>query len=198
MFRSFFVQAGRLGAVTVATNMAGRGTDILLGGSSKGIAKVLAKHMMLVKLGLAEGPSPETILAYDQEVARQLQEEEEEAKALIRDTSDDVSTSTITSSSTSEGDSSSGGEMAMETDQDVLSLPSAGALAKHLGLWMPTRLSAKTELALKRAVVSCLDLLEESSSAAAGGAQPVATPAAPAGSLGQGASFYCKPSNASY
>ena len=52
--------------MTVATNMAGRGTDILLGGSSKGIAKVLAKHMMLVKLGLAEGPSPETILAYDQ------------------------------------------------------------------------------------------------------------------------------------
>ena len=26
-------QAGRLGAVTVATNMAGRGTDILLGGN---------------------------------------------------------------------------------------------------------------------------------------------------------------------
>jgi len=33
-------QAGRLGAVTVATNMAGRGTDILLGGSAKGITKV--------------------------------------------------------------------------------------------------------------------------------------------------------------
>ena len=119
-------------------------------------------------------------------MARQLQEEEEEAKALIRDTADDVSTSAITSSSTSEGESSSGGEMAVETDQDVLSLPSAGALAKHLGLWMPTRLSVKTELALKRAVVSCLDLLEESTAAAAGGAQPVATPAAPAGSLGQG------------
>ena len=27
-------QAGRLGAVTVATNMAGRGTDIILGGAS--------------------------------------------------------------------------------------------------------------------------------------------------------------------
>ena len=26
-------QAGRLGAVTIATNMAGRGTDILLGGN---------------------------------------------------------------------------------------------------------------------------------------------------------------------
>ena len=38
-------QAGRLGAVTVATNMAGRGTDILLGGSSKGIAKVLTYHI---------------------------------------------------------------------------------------------------------------------------------------------------------
>ena len=31
-------QAGRLGAVTVATNMAGRGVDILLGGNSEGLA----------------------------------------------------------------------------------------------------------------------------------------------------------------
>lgn len=32
-------QAGRLGAVTIATNMAGRGTDILLGGNAKYLAK---------------------------------------------------------------------------------------------------------------------------------------------------------------
>jgi preprotein translocase subunit SecA len=32
-------QAGRLGAVTVATNMAGRGVDILLGGNPEGLAK---------------------------------------------------------------------------------------------------------------------------------------------------------------
>ncbi len=32
-------QAGRLGAVTVATNMAGRGVDILLGGNSEGLAE---------------------------------------------------------------------------------------------------------------------------------------------------------------
>jgi preprotein translocase subunit SecA len=32
-------QAGRLGAVTVATNMAGRGVDILLGGSPEGLAR---------------------------------------------------------------------------------------------------------------------------------------------------------------
>jgi preprotein translocase subunit SecA len=33
------VQAGRLGAVTVATNMAGRGVDILLGGNPEGLAQ---------------------------------------------------------------------------------------------------------------------------------------------------------------
>jgi len=32
-------QAGRLGAVTIATNMAGRGTDIVLGGNPEYIAK---------------------------------------------------------------------------------------------------------------------------------------------------------------
>src|SRR4029079_12320661 len=32
-------QAGRLGAVTVATNMAGRGVDILLGGNPQGLAE---------------------------------------------------------------------------------------------------------------------------------------------------------------
>ncbi|MBX7214190.1 MAG: preprotein translocase subunit SecA [Thermoflexales bacterium] len=32
-------QAGRLGAVTIATNMAGRGVDILLGGNAEGIAR---------------------------------------------------------------------------------------------------------------------------------------------------------------
>ena len=35
-------QAGKLGAVTIATNMAGRGTDIMLGGN----AEFMAKHDM--------------------------------------------------------------------------------------------------------------------------------------------------------
>ena len=34
-------QAGRTGAVTIATNMAGRGTDILLGGNPAGLASEL-------------------------------------------------------------------------------------------------------------------------------------------------------------
>jgi len=36
-------QAGRVAAVTISTNMAGRGTDILLGGNSKFLAKTLVK-----------------------------------------------------------------------------------------------------------------------------------------------------------
>jgi len=36
---SIVVQAGRLGSVTVATNMAGRGVDILLGGNPEGLAR---------------------------------------------------------------------------------------------------------------------------------------------------------------
>jgi preprotein translocase subunit SecA len=36
-------QAGRKGAVTIATNMAGRGTDILLGGNAEYLAKVAVK-----------------------------------------------------------------------------------------------------------------------------------------------------------
>lgn len=43
-------QAGRLGAITIATNMAGRGTDIVLGGN----AEYLAKEEML-KFKLEEG-----------------------------------------------------------------------------------------------------------------------------------------------
>ncbi|MCI8398824.1 MAG: preprotein translocase subunit SecA [Oscillibacter sp.] len=42
-------QAGKLGAVTVATNMAGRGTDIMLGGNAEYLAKA-----DLIKAGYAE------------------------------------------------------------------------------------------------------------------------------------------------
>ena len=38
--RAIIAQAGRAGAVTVATNMAGRGTDILLGGNPEFLADV--------------------------------------------------------------------------------------------------------------------------------------------------------------
>ncbi len=40
-------QAGRKGAVTIATNMAGRGTDIILGGNPEGLARLEAKKKNL-------------------------------------------------------------------------------------------------------------------------------------------------------
>jgi preprotein translocase subunit SecA len=46
-------QAGRLGAVTVATNMAGRGVDILLGGNPEGLARQQV---------LGEGHHPDALL----------------------------------------------------------------------------------------------------------------------------------------
>src|SRR5262245_14933192 len=46
-------QAGRLGSVTVATNMAGRGVDIILGGNPEGLARQEV---------LREGHPPETLV----------------------------------------------------------------------------------------------------------------------------------------
>jgi preprotein translocase subunit SecA len=58
-------QAGRLGAVTIATNMAGRGTDILLGGNPD---------------GLVEAILAERNLDYDDATPEQLRDALEEAK----------------------------------------------------------------------------------------------------------------------
>jgi preprotein translocase subunit SecA len=129
-------QAGRLGAVTVATNMAGRGTDIILGGNSKELSKVLAKNFLMVSLGLTD-PVPT----------------EETASGGAVDAVDVVADG---SAATERSDDE------IETDPDVLALPSAMALSKHLELWMPQQLSNKAELAMKRAVVSCADLIRES------------------------------------
>nr|MBA3538586.1 preprotein translocase subunit SecA [Deltaproteobacteria bacterium] len=50
---SIVAQAGRTGAITIATNMAGRGTDILLGGNPEAMAKEALEEE---KLKLAESP----------------------------------------------------------------------------------------------------------------------------------------------
>ena len=47
-------QAGKLGAVTIATNMAGRGTDIMLGGNAEFLAKAEMKRMQYTDEMIAE------------------------------------------------------------------------------------------------------------------------------------------------
>jgi preprotein translocase subunit SecA len=49
-------QAGRLGAVTVATNMAGRGTDILLGGNPEFLTREYCLKNKLAALSASAGP----------------------------------------------------------------------------------------------------------------------------------------------
>ena len=50
-------QAGRPGAVTIATNMAGRGTDIILGGNSDYMARLKLRETLKYKLVKPEDPN---------------------------------------------------------------------------------------------------------------------------------------------
>ena len=65
-------QAGRVGAVTIATNMAGRGTDILLGGN----AEYLAKEELENNRVTTENPNYEELKIKALERARKITEEE--------------------------------------------------------------------------------------------------------------------------
>ncbi len=87
-------QAGKLGAVTIATNMAGRGTDIMLGGNAEYLAKAQLRHdglseeMIVEATGFAETDNPDIIAArekykadYDKFKAEIAPEAEEVRKA---------------------------------------------------------------------------------------------------------------------
>lgn len=45
-------QSGRVGAVTIATNMAGRGTDIILGGNAEFMARLKLREMLMPRYHL--------------------------------------------------------------------------------------------------------------------------------------------------
>jgi len=75
-------QAGRIGAVTIATNMAGRGTDILLGGNPEFLAK---QELVLAGYKMGETPAAEWDAAYAQALDRaraQTKKEHDEVVAL--------------------------------------------------------------------------------------------------------------------
>ena len=61
-------QAGRSGAVTIATNMAGRGTDIILGGNSDYMARLKLRETLITRL-----VRPEETLAFSQSNQRDKQ-----------------------------------------------------------------------------------------------------------------------------
>ena len=45
-------QSGRIGAVTIATNMAGRGTDIILGGNPDFMARLKLREILMPRCSL--------------------------------------------------------------------------------------------------------------------------------------------------
>ncbi len=84
-------QAGKLGAVTVATNMAGRGTDIMLGGNAEFLAKSelrkggMTEEMLVEATSFAETDNQEILNA-----RKAFAEAESRHKAAIREEADQV------------------------------------------------------------------------------------------------------------
>lgn len=74
---SIIAQAGRTGAVTIATNMAGRGTDILLGGNPE----IMAQTFLLERLEEDEEPTPAQIKQVEAEAQAITDRESEEVRA---------------------------------------------------------------------------------------------------------------------
>ncbi|MEA4932833.1 MAG: SEC-C metal-binding domain-containing protein, partial [Lawsonibacter sp.] len=84
-------QAGKFGAVTVATNMAGRGTDIMLGGNAELLAKAdlrkagLSDDLIAEATGFAETDNQEILNArkmFSEAEAKYKEEIKEEAKKV--------------------------------------------------------------------------------------------------------------------
>jgi preprotein translocase subunit SecA len=73
-------QAGRKGAVTIATNMAGRGTDIVLGGNPEGMARMEARKKE-IDLYDQDGKETPEFLALVAQMATQTEAEKHEVIA---------------------------------------------------------------------------------------------------------------------
>ena len=84
-------QAGKLGAVTVATNMAGRGTDIMLGGNAEFLARAdlrkagMSDELIAEATGYAETDDQEIL-----DARRQYAQAEAKYKAAIQEEADQV------------------------------------------------------------------------------------------------------------
>ena len=116
-----------------------------LGGSAKGIATSITKYLMLHKLGFLT-ISSETITNIDESTSESIEKD---------------GNNNNNNNNNSDEDEEEEEEEIEETDPDVLSLPSVELVAKYLGISLPKALKQKTEINLKRAIISCLDTLGE-------------------------------------
>jgi preprotein translocase SecA subunit len=83
---NIIAQAGRLGAVTIATNMAGRGTDILLGGNAEFLARAeIEKQWLSTKGGRQTTASTQAVKSYEENLD-ELRAEYNEAMNHARQT----------------------------------------------------------------------------------------------------------------
>src|SRR6516225_9482264 len=73
-------QAGRLGAVTISTNMAGRGTDIILGGNPETLAWARLKDKYASRLDVPEDEWKRTVTEI--EAREKMKEEGEQVKGM--------------------------------------------------------------------------------------------------------------------
>jgi preprotein translocase SecA subunit len=80
---SVIAQAGRKEAVTIATNMAGRGTDILLGGNAEFLARAEMENEWIQRVAKLASPEGTPAKRYE-ETLRELREEYDEEIERIR------------------------------------------------------------------------------------------------------------------
>ena len=86
-------QAGKLGAVTIATNMAGRGTDIMLGGNAEFLARAemrkreYPEEIITEAIGYADTDNEEVLAARSvyQELYRKFGEEVKEKAVAVKE-----------------------------------------------------------------------------------------------------------------
>ena len=86
-------QAGKLGAVTIATNMAGRGTDIMLGGNAEFLAraemrkKAYPEEIITEAIGYADTDNEEVLAAREeyQELYRKYSAEVKEKAVAVKE-----------------------------------------------------------------------------------------------------------------
>jgi preprotein translocase SecA subunit len=81
---SIIAQAGRFGAVTIATNMAGRGTDILLGGNPEFLARAEMENEWIQRIAKLAKPDSTAPAKRYEEALREVRERYDEEVERIR------------------------------------------------------------------------------------------------------------------